>query len=340
MSQQSGFEAEASAASPLRHQSTAAPWPSMPQGQGLEPGRQQQPRQPSPQSAASEDGAVLSPSPLTLQSPALLTTTQKQQQQRNGEGQPQEHCQQEEEQEEQEEQDEEDSSPVIKPDSAATKTEPLLLSPPMLLPAPLLSPSRPLPPALTDATPPRPRSNGPRRLNGNSSRAVRSQFPLLQLTNLDQLPGPVRVTVSGGGSTRSAAEGGSRRGGGRSGGGGRRGSDGGGISDDDEDDSTAGRGSQGGGSKGVGGGGSVQGIFHVKPYLEGRKCIDHGGEMVSRSAFERAGGSMMAKWYRSIKVLPEGISLGKWLVSNGLPVLKGNPRRSKKNNTLTDGEGA
>ncbi|PNW70911.1 hypothetical protein CHLRE_17g738632v5 [Chlamydomonas reinhardtii] len=64
--------------------------------------------------------------------------------------------------------------------------------------------------------------------------------------------------------------------------------------------------------------------------MEGGKCIEYDGELISRSAFERVGGSTMAKWYRSIKVLPEGVSLGRWLTSRGLPIIKGNPRRNQK----------
>ncbi|KAG2483778.1 hypothetical protein HYH03_017374 [Edaphochlamys debaryana] len=76
-------------------------------------------------------------------------------------------------------------------------------------------------------------------------------------------------------------------------------------------------------------GGRVVGVFHLAPYLEGGRCIELGGAMLTRSAFERVGGSSMAKWYRSIKVLPEGCTLGRWLTRHGLPVLKGVSRNRK-----------
>ncbi|KAG2487106.1 hypothetical protein HYH03_014219 [Edaphochlamys debaryana] len=85
-------------------------------------------------------------------------------------------------------------------------------------------------------------------------------------------------------------------------------------------------------------GGRVVGRFVPAAYLEGGKCIEFRGQLVSRSAFERAGGSAMAKWHRSIKVLPDGTSLGKWLARHGLPVLKGNPRRSGKQGAAGDEE--
>ncbi|KAG2448013.1 hypothetical protein HYH02_007041 [Chlamydomonas schloesseri] len=93
-------------------------------------------------------------------------------------------------------------------------------------------------------------------------------------------------------------------------------------------------------------GGRCVGQFHPAAYLEGGGCIElllllpsacggtkgeatpAPGVMLTRSAFERAGGSVMAKWYRSIKVLPEGTSMGNWLKQNGLPIIKGLPRNN------------
>ena len=49
-------------------------------------------------------------------------------------------------------------------------------------------------------------------------------------------------------------------------------------------------------------GGKVLGVFYTGAYLDGGRCVEHCGELLSRSAFERVGGSSMAKWYRSIKV--------------------------------------
>ncbi|GLI64928.1 hypothetical protein VaNZ11_008326, partial [Volvox africanus] len=51
--------------------------------------------------------------------------------------------------------------------------------------------------------------------------------------------------------------------------------------------------------------GPVRGVFDVPRYLAGRDCIFYNGRWMSRSNFERVGGSKMAKWYRSIRVLPD-----------------------------------
>ncbi|KAG2489461.1 hypothetical protein HYH03_012097 [Edaphochlamys debaryana] len=82
----------------------------------------------------------------------------------------------------------------------------------------------------------------------------------------------------------------------------------------------------GGAGGGGGGGGEVRGVFFPDFYLKGEPCVEHDGKMLTRSAFEKVGGSLMAKWYRSIKVVSTGVTLGTWLTSVGLPILKGAPR--------------
>nr|ARO50100.1 RlsC [Yamagishiella unicocca] len=76
--------------------------------------------------------------------------------------------------------------------------------------------------------------------------------------------------------------------------------------------------------------GPVSGVFDVPRYLAGRDCIHNSGRWMSRSNFERVGGSKMAKWYRSIRVLPDLEPLGDWLERHNMPVTKGPARRSSK----------
>nr|ALD82622.1 rlsA [Platydorina caudata] len=76
--------------------------------------------------------------------------------------------------------------------------------------------------------------------------------------------------------------------------------------------------------------GPVCGVFDLVRYLEGRDCILYQGRWVSRSKFEKAGGSTMAKWYRSIRALPSLEPLGEWLERHNLPVFRGPNRRSRK----------
>nr|ARO50071.1 RlsG [Yamagishiella unicocca] len=74
---------------------------------------------------------------------------------------------------------------------------------------------------------------------------------------------------------------------------------------------------------------TVYGIFHPDRYLNGEDCIDYQGNFITRSKFERLGGSLMAKWHRSIRVVTTDEPLGSWLTRRGLPVLKGNPRNRR-----------
>ncbi len=46
----------------------------------------------------------------------------------------------------------------------------------------------------------------------------------------------------------------------------------------------------------------VRGTFHPDLYLSGGDCIEWEGQLVSRSRFEKEGGSTAAKWHCSIKV--------------------------------------
>ncbi|KXZ54016.1 hypothetical protein GPECTOR_5g127 [Gonium pectorale] len=71
------------------------------------------------------------------------------------------------------------------------------------------------------------------------------------------------------------------------------------------------------------------GTFHPRLYLAGGDCIECDGEMMSRGRFERLAGSVTAKWHVSIKVLPSGVTLGRWLQQHGLPVLQGRPRKRR-----------
>nr|ARO50097.1 RegA [Yamagishiella unicocca] len=76
--------------------------------------------------------------------------------------------------------------------------------------------------------------------------------------------------------------------------------------------------------------GPSSGVFDVPRYLAGRDCIHNGSRWMSRSHFEKVGGSKMAKWYRSIRVLPDLEPLGEWLERHNMPVTKGPARRSRK----------
>eukprot|EP00198_Chlamydomonas_reinhardtii_P005417 XP_001694753.1 hypothetical protein CHLREDRAFT_196800 [Chlamydomonas reinhardtii] len=75
--------------------------------------------------------------------------------------------------------------------------------------------------------------------------------------------------------------------------------------------------------------GNVVGLFHPDRYLKGGDCIACGMGMVSRSRFEKIGGSPMAKWYRSIRVVGSDEPLGSWLTRHGLPVHTGMARQRK-----------
>nr|ALD82628.1 RlsA [Pleodorina californica] len=76
--------------------------------------------------------------------------------------------------------------------------------------------------------------------------------------------------------------------------------------------------------------GPACGVFDLTRYLTGRDCVRHCGRWISRSQFEKVGGSTMAKWYRSIRVLPDLEPLGEWLERHDMPVLRGPARRSRK----------
>ncbi|EFJ46237.1 RegA-like protein RlsG [Volvox carteri f. nagariensis] len=76
--------------------------------------------------------------------------------------------------------------------------------------------------------------------------------------------------------------------------------------------------------------GTIYGIFHPDRYLSGEDCIDYQGNFITRSKFEKLGGSLMAKWYRSIRVVTTDEPLGTWLTRRGLPVLKGTSRNRKQ----------
>jgi hypothetical protein len=75
---------------------------------------------------------------------------------------------------------------------------------------------------------------------------------------------------------------------------------------------------------------SIHGTFHPDRYLANEDCIFYDGQFLSRSRFEKEGGSTTAKWYCSIKVAATNNTLGSWLAQNGLPVLKGGARTSKR----------
>ncbi|EFJ52698.1 RegA-like protein RlsJ [Volvox carteri f. nagariensis] len=78
------------------------------------------------------------------------------------------------------------------------------------------------------------------------------------------------------------------------------------------------------------------GLFHPQLYLSGGNCIECGNEMMSRGKFERLAGTATAKWHVSIKVLPSGVTLGKWLQQHGLPILQGRPRRRRADSVEGD----
>ncbi|GIL44909.1 hypothetical protein Vafri_2333 [Volvox africanus] len=84
--------------------------------------------------------------------------------------------------------------------------------------------------------------------------------------------------------------------------------------------------------------GPACGIFDLTRYLTGRDCVRHCGRWISRSQFEKAGGSTMAKWYRSIRVLPDLEPLGEWLERHDMPVLRGPSRRSRKRSAADSGD--
>ncbi|GLI64930.1 hypothetical protein VaNZ11_008329 [Volvox africanus] len=73
--------------------------------------------------------------------------------------------------------------------------------------------------------------------------------------------------------------------------------------------------------------GLVCGVFEPALYMNRLDCIRYRGHFISRSHFEKIGGSSMAKWYRSIRVLPDLEPLGEWLERHGMPVTKGPARR-------------
>eukprot|EP00198_Chlamydomonas_reinhardtii_P000944 XP_001690279.1 hypothetical protein CHLREDRAFT_146990 [Chlamydomonas reinhardtii] len=66
----------------------------------------------------------------------------------------------------------------------------------------------------------------------------------------------------------------------------------------------------------------VVGVFYPEIYIKGGDCIELNGKMISRGRFEKLAGSATAKWHVSIKVLPSGTTIGKWLQQQGLPVLQ------------------
>ncbi|GFR47070.1 hypothetical protein Agub_g8757 [Astrephomene gubernaculifera] len=136
------------------------------------------------------------------------------------------------------------------------------------------------------------------------------------------------------------------------------------ASDDDDDGGSSGDDGDGGGGRGGGGGAArcfrpedlpepvavtvtglgrevgedgrrrritVHGVFHPDRYLANQDCILYNNQFVSRSRFEKEGGSTTAKWHCSIKVAGANmVALGHWLTSRGLPVLKGGARKSKR----------
>ncbi|KAG2490649.1 hypothetical protein HYH03_011039 [Edaphochlamys debaryana] len=71
------------------------------------------------------------------------------------------------------------------------------------------------------------------------------------------------------------------------------------------------------------------GVFYPQLYLTGGDCIESGGQLMSRGRFERLAGTATAKWHVSIKVLPSGMTIGRWLQQHGLPVLQGRPRKRR-----------
>ncbi|KAG2425837.1 hypothetical protein HXX76_013461 [Chlamydomonas incerta] len=78
------------------------------------------------------------------------------------------------------------------------------------------------------------------------------------------------------------------------------------------------------------------GVFHPQLYMKGGDCIEVDGKMISRGKFEKMAGTATAKWHVSIKVLPSGTTIGKWLQQHGLPVLQGRPRKRRAASPLHD----
>ncbi|GLC39191.1 hypothetical protein PLESTM_000862300 [Pleodorina starrii] len=84
--------------------------------------------------------------------------------------------------------------------------------------------------------------------------------------------------------------------------------------------------------------GQHTGKFNVGRYQADRDCIQYNGRWLSRSNFEKVGGSKMNKWYRSIRVLPDLEPLGEWLVRHGFELQKGPSRRSSKKPVADSGD--
>jgi hypothetical protein len=61
---------------------------------------------------------------------------------------------------------------------------------------------------------------------------------------------------------------------------------------------------------------------------------------VLRCRFERLAGTATAKWHVSIKVLPSGMTLGKWLQQHGLPILQVGRGRMAAGRVLSSGGGS
>ncbi|GIL42243.1 hypothetical protein Vafri_276 [Volvox africanus] len=74
----------------------------------------------------------------------------------------------------------------------------------------------------------------------------------------------------------------------------------------------------------------LYGMFYPDRYMVGVDCILVEGTFVSRSRFEKLGGSLMAKWYRSIRVVETAEPLGTWLDRHGLPVFTGKARQRRQ----------
>nr|ARO50080.1 VARL domain protein [Yamagishiella unicocca] len=84
--------------------------------------------------------------------------------------------------------------------------------------------------------------------------------------------------------------------------------------------------------------GPVCGEFDVARYVAGGECIYKGSRWVSRSSFVKESRNTKAKWYFSIRVLPDLEMLGDWLQRHRLPVPKGAVTRSSKR--AAEGSGA
>ncbi|GLI62224.1 hypothetical protein VaNZ11_004820 [Volvox africanus] len=89
---------------------------------------------------------------------------------------------------------------------------------------------------------------------------------------------------------------------------------------------------------------TVLGVFHPQRYMDMTDCIEcppDSGNFITRSHFEKVGGAATAKWYRSIRVLPNLEHLGSWLTRFNLPVFKGvGRRRARRSNAGDQGEHA